>query len=165
MKRLLVLLVAASIAAIAVPACAHAQAPQGTQATVRCVSDCGPDVNATVGSENRMSLRTPPAARPAMFMAVIFSTIFTLISAAILAGRLRRQRRSSEAREAEMLQELVLQAAVLRKQGGAGAPTAMPMRSAPKEDTVRRAAAAQTAAQTGDYWAYQSRRLGVGART
>lgn len=78
-------------------------------------------------------------------MLLLVCVLLAVSSAAVLISRARRHRRLSAAREARMLQQLVAQAAALRK---------------PMESGV------QTKPRTAScYWSYQARQLEVDTRS
>jgi hypothetical protein len=163
MKRVLMLLLAASMASATVTAetLSHTEAPPHTQAAGQCASDCDPGMNSPADFESSSHLRgSMPAARATMLLMILVCVSLIMASLVIMASRVRTQSRSRAAREAQMLQEWAVQAAVLRKPMDGGAQTMTHWRPV-KEATGKRSPVprdAQITPQTADsYWTYQAR--------
>src|ERR1700742_1743994 len=114
MKRLFVLLFAASLAAIAIQVPAHAERSTQAQTAEPCAADCDAEEGAPGNSEAHRG-KVSPAGRPAMFMASVVCVSVTALSVVVLMARVRKQKLLAEARETRMAQEWAVQAAKLGK--------------------------------------------------
>lgn len=98
---------------------------------------------------------------------LLVCVLLAVWSAAVLISRVCRQRRLFAVREARMLQQLVAQAAALRKPMGSGVQTVMTPET--KEALAKYApvpSVAPVMARTAScYWTYQARQLEVNARS
>ena len=165
MKRLLILLIAASmVGTVAAQTLPHTEAFPRTQAAVACAPDCSPGLYLPTGFESGSHLRaSAPAARRWMFPLVLACAVLSQASLMILVFRARRYSRSRASREAQMLRELAIQAAVLVKPARRGAQPTARVRPELKDARTQHSSvppAAQVAAGTADcYWAYQARQL------
>ena len=96
-----------------------------------------------------------------MLRMLLACVLLVMASLVIMASRVRTQSRSRAAREAQMLREWAVQAAVLRNPMDGGAQTMMHLQPAPEEATGKRSPVpqdAQITPQTADsYWTYQAR--------
>jgi|SRR5215469_14068760 len=150
MRRLLLLLLAALvITTIAAQTRAHAATLPGIHAAEQCPPHCTADL-----SEPPQRARPPPAATP-MQLAVLVCMTMTTLGLLVVAARVHKYRRSSAAREAQLVQEWAIGAALARKQTGSSAHTAVHSRPEPKAATAKRPPIVPRTADC--YWTYQAR--------
>lgn len=163
MKRLLVALLAAFVVtAIAPHTRAHAAALPSLQAAGQCTANCTPDLYAAGASEPGQRVQPPPAQKLTVWLAVLLSMSVTTLGILVLTARVRKQKLLSAAREAQMLQEWAIPAALARKRLDGAAPTVVPSKPEPTVVTEKRSPKAAIAAQSADcYWAYQARQSRV----
>lgn len=154
MKRLLLLLIAALVVtSIAAQTRAHAAALPRIQAAEQCSPDCTRDL-----SEPPQRVRPSPAATPTVWMAVLVCMTVTALGLLVAAARFGKYRRSSEAREAQMVQEWAIGAALARKRMESGRQTAAHSRPEPKVATAKHSPIVPRTADC--YWTYRARQLG-----
>lgn len=154
MKRLLLLLIAALVVtSIGAQTRARAAALPRIQAAEQCAPDCTRDL-----SEPPQRVRPSPAATPMGWMAVLVCMTMIALGLLVAAARVGKYKRSSAAREAQMVQEWAIGAALARKRMESSAQTAMHSRPEPKVATAKRPPIVPRTADC--YWTYQARQLG-----
>ena len=104
------------------------------------------------------AMQPSPAATPTAWMAVLVCMTVIALGVLVAAARLSKYRRSSAAREAEIVQEWAVGAAVARKRMACSPQAAVHSRPEPKVNTAKRPTSVPRTADC--YWTYQSRQPG-----